>query len=322
MPEPLSPQQLRSVERTLSLGTWTITAGAVLFSVLTVTPLVERVSPPGWEWTAPILPLVVDAAVVIVVRLDAVLARLGGNGGPWPAVLRWMTGLMTLLLNTADSALRGDMVGTAVHAVAPLLLIVTAEATRAYREALARTLGEIERSRAAAAAERERQRQQVRERERESRERTQREAREHAERTERERADREAAERREEREHAAQMRREEWAREDQRRQEREHAERELWERKERAQATRAVREQARPAFVNSTNDAVNGHESREDNAEIPAPEKLAEDDARAFIRDHMNGGISVRQLADATGWSVGWVATRLQEFRGSDRVPS
>jgi hypothetical protein len=39
---------------------------------------------------------VVDAAVVIVVKLDDVLARLGGHGGRWPVVLRWMTGLMTL----------------------------------------------------------------------------------------------------------------------------------------------------------------------------------------------------------------------------------
>lgn len=52
----MSPEQLRSVEQTLSRGTWTITAGAVLFSVLTVTPLVQRVTADDWDWTAPILP--------------------------------------------------------------------------------------------------------------------------------------------------------------------------------------------------------------------------------------------------------------------------
>ncbi|CAO0836032.1 hypothetical protein SMICM17S_08966 [Streptomyces microflavus] len=89
-----------------------------------------------WAWTAPILPLVVDAAVVIVVRLDSVLARLGGHGGRWPVVLRWMTGCMTLALNIADSALKKDLVGVAAHAVAPLLLIVTAETGLAYRRAI------------------------------------------------------------------------------------------------------------------------------------------------------------------------------------------
>jgi hypothetical protein len=36
----LSEKELRAAERTLNSGTWTITFGAVLFSVLTVTPLV------------------------------------------------------------------------------------------------------------------------------------------------------------------------------------------------------------------------------------------------------------------------------------------
>ena len=108
----------------------------MLYSILTVTPLMAAHTPDEWDWTAPILPLVVDAAVVIVVRLDSVLARLGGHGGRWPVVLRWMTGGMTLALNVADSALRKDLVGVAVHAVAPLLLIVTAETGLAYRRAI------------------------------------------------------------------------------------------------------------------------------------------------------------------------------------------
>ena len=73
--------QIRSAERALSVGTWLIVAGATLYSILTVTPLMAAHTPDEWDWTAPILPLVVDAAVVIVVRLDSVLARLGGDGG-------------------------------------------------------------------------------------------------------------------------------------------------------------------------------------------------------------------------------------------------
>ncbi|MFG2334881.1 DUF2637 domain-containing protein, partial [Streptomyces sp. NPDC048604] len=146
----MSPEQLEGADKTLRRGTWTITAGAVLFSVLTVTPLVERVTPAGWQWTAPILPVVVDTAVVIVVRLDSTVSRLGGSTGGWPALLRWMTGLMTLLLNVGDSALTGDMVGVAVHAVAPLLLIVTAEAGLAYRRKIASALERIAREQAVA----------------------------------------------------------------------------------------------------------------------------------------------------------------------------
>src|SRR5687767_6797598 len=110
-----TPKQLQAAERTLSVGTWAITAGAILFSVLTVTPLVERVTPDEWDWTAPILPLVVDAAVVIVIRLDATVSRLGGHAGAWPVVLRWLTGMFTVALNIGDSALKGELVGVAVH---------------------------------------------------------------------------------------------------------------------------------------------------------------------------------------------------------------
>ncbi|MER5726671.1 DUF2637 domain-containing protein, partial [Streptomyces sp. NPDC002418] len=181
--ETLTPAQIQSAERVLSAGTWAITGGAILFSVLTVTPLVERVTPAEWDWTAPILPFVVDAAVVIVVRLDAAVDRLRTTAGRWPAVLRWLTGLMTLLLNVGDSALKGDGVGVAVHAVAPLLLIVTAEAARSYRAAIGRALEEIERSRAEQAAADKAERET-----REARQRAEREAREA-----RERADRESA---------------------------------------------------------------------------------------------------------------------------------
>jgi hypothetical protein len=80
----VNTDQIRSADRALSVGTWLIVAGAMLYSILTVTPLAAEHTPDEWDWTAPILPLVVDAAVVIVVRLDAVLARLGGRGGRSP----------------------------------------------------------------------------------------------------------------------------------------------------------------------------------------------------------------------------------------------
>ncbi|QKG27304.1 hypothetical protein [Actinomadura verrucosospora] len=308
---PVDADQIRSAERALTLGTWLIVFGAMLFSVLTVTPLMRAHTPHRWDWTAPILPLVVDAAVVIVVRLDSVLARLGHDGGRWPAVLRTMTGAMTLSLNIADSALKKDMVGVAVHAVAPLLLIVTAETGLAYRRAISDALAaEQARQHAAriareqAAAERaEAERQRVRE-EREHQARLVREQREHEAalaREERQRAEAAERERQAERERAAQER----ERAERREREREHARRDA----EHKRAERAERE--RRALLKTP----------------PAAEKRPEPEARQIVAAAFAAGLSVRAAAERCGWSIGWVAGRYQELRDAptdrqDPVPA
>ncbi|MFC8537962.1 DUF2637 domain-containing protein [Streptomyces sp. NPDC057249] len=251
----MSESDIRSAERTLIAGTWAITAGALLYSVLTVTPLVRSVSPSGWEWTAPILPLVVDAAVIIVVKLDAVIARLGGKSGTWPVLLRWMTGLMTLALNVGNSALHRDWVGMAVHSVAPLLLIVTAEAGLSYRRAITAALSRIAQEQATAVererAQREAQQRKAREeREREQarRQEEEQQARDHAARVERERAQREETRLAAEREHALAVERERTAREQAERAaalEQEKAAREFTARMERERAEREASERRR-----------------------------------------------------------------------------
>lgn len=329
----LSPAQIQSAERALSAGTWGITAGAVLFSVLTVTPLVERVTPPGWELTAPVLPLVVDAAVIIVVRLDSVVSRLRTDAGRWPALLRWLTGLMTLALNVGESALHRDAVGVAVHSVAPLLLIVTAEAARSYRAAIGTALDRIERSRVEQAerdraeqAAREQQRRADREHETSRREQAEQAEREHTERLERERLDREERQRREDREHVAAMAREQADREAQQRRE-EREERESREAREQAQRQRVEQQQQKaaeqaaaerraareqqPRPVNARTATVNTEPS------TPAvnTDKLGEQAARAAVAAAVNTGQTIRELADATGWSVGWVSARRQELQ-------
>ncbi|MFE7524070.1 DUF2637 domain-containing protein [Streptomyces halstedii] len=218
--------EVAAAERVLKLS-WVIVFGAVLFSVLTVTPLVQRVTPDRWDWTAPILPIVVDAAVIIVVRIDAIIARLGGRPGGWSAALRWLTGMLTLALNVGDSALSGDLVGVGVHMVAPVLLITTAEATLTYRRSITAAVERIEAERREQEAERKREREAAAERSRAEREaeRAAREGREQAARdAEREAREQAAADREREREHAARLAREE--REHAARIERERAERE------------------------------------------------------------------------------------------------
>ncbi|MEU4271277.1 DUF2637 domain-containing protein [Streptomyces sp. NPDC026092] len=317
--------QIRSAERALSVGTWLIVAGAMLYSILTVTPLMAAHTPDEWDWTAPILPLVVDAAVVIVVRLDAVLARLGGHGGRWPIALRWMTGCMTLALNVADSALRKDLVGVAVHAVAPLLLIVTAETGLAYRRAISAALAALELERKAEQAERDREARERREaqerrvrEEREHAERLAREQREHEARLGREQAEREEAARRAEREQSeareaaereARERRE--AEREQQQRERERLEREAEQRRE---AERLAHEAAARREA-TDREARAARERAALLADGPVNAKLPEDHARQIVAAAFTEGMSVRAAADLCGWSIGWVSTRYQELR-------
>ncbi|MEV7182682.1 DUF2637 domain-containing protein [Kitasatospora sp. NPDC093102] len=312
----MSPDQIRSAERALNVGTWTITLGAVLYSMLTVTPLMSGHSPDGWEWTAPILPLVVDAAVVIVVRLDSTLARLGGDGGRWPVVLRWMTGAMTVLLNVGQSALDHDKVGVAVHAVAPLLLIVTAETSLAYRRAIAAALAAREARERDERAERERRAEERRRQEREDRlaeydraQRAERERREHDERMIREQREHEQQMAREEREERT--RREAAVREGQQR--RVDAERRERERREREVSERERREREREQNAEREVERL-----RQELLAAPAvDERLPEDEARLKIQTCVKLTIPQRRAVDLTGWSVGWVAARYQELRGS-----
>ncbi|MFJ3771114.1 DUF2637 domain-containing protein [Streptomyces sp. NPDC090075] len=309
--------QIRSAERALSVGTWLIVAGAMLYSILTVTPLMAAHTPAQWSWTAPILPLVVDAAVVICVRLDSVLARLGGHGGAWPVALRWMTGVMTLALNTADSALRKDLVGVAVHAVAPLLLIVTAETGLAYRRAITAAVTALEERQQ---AERGRREQATRERadavllrQREEREHTAmlaREQREHEARLAWEAGEREERHRREEREQQVAREQDARAERERREHDREQREREEREREQRVaqQAQSTLREREERARRERVALLQRG----------PAAGKLPEDEARAITAAAFTEGMAVRAAAELCGWSVGWVSARYAEHRDPD----
>ncbi|MFG3038564.1 DUF2637 domain-containing protein [Streptomyces sp. NPDC048330] len=322
--------QIRSAERALSVGTWLIVAGAMLYSILTVTPLMAAHTPEAWRWTAPILPLVVDAAVVIVVRLDSVLARLGGHGGRWPIALRWMTGCMTLALNVADSALKEDLVGVAVHAVAPLLLIVTAETGLAYRRAITAALAAMQTREQAERKERENaaaERAQAAEaREREAREfdaRMAREQRDHEAALAREQADREERAQREERERAAAIEEAEREARERREHEREQqqAERERLEREAAARAERQRRDREERAAREQREQAERAERERAQLlAAGPAQEQQDKDLALRTVAAAFDAGLSVRAAAELCGWSTGWVTGRYQELR--DTTPA
>ncbi|WP_425829625.1 DUF2637 domain-containing protein [Streptomyces fractus] len=320
--------QTRSAERALSGGTWLIVCGAMLYSILTVTPLMAKHTAPEWAWTAPILPLVVDAAVVIVVKLDDVLARLGGHGGKWPIALRWMTGLMTWALNIADSALKKDLVGVAVHSVAPLLLIVTAETSLAYRRALAAAQAALK---AEQTAEREQREQAARERaeraraeareEREHAAALAREQREHEAHLLREQTEREERQRREEREARERAEAAEREARERREREREQREQERLRREQQARERAQAEQRERAAAAERERRERDEQAARERAALLdrgPASSKLPEDEARRIVAAASSTGLSVRQAAELCGWSVGWVSSRYAEHREPD----
>ncbi|MFJ8626249.1 DUF2637 domain-containing protein [Kitasatospora sp. NPDC093550] len=285
-----------------------------------MTPLMSHHTPKDWGWTAPILPLVVDAAVVIVVRMDSTLARLDGDGGRWPVVLRWMTGTMTVLLNMGQSALEHDEVGVAVHSVAPLLLIVTAETSLAYRRAIAAALAARAARERDERAERDRRQEERRKQEREDRladfaqaEQRERERREHDERMadkQREHEERMAREQRDE-----QARREDAERDERRRQQ--DSERRDRERREREASERERREREREREQDAEREI---ERLRKELMSAPAVDgRLPEDQARMKVQDCVVARIPQRRAVDLTGWSAGWIASRYQELRSTER---
>ncbi|MFB6755463.1 hypothetical protein ACFCX6_31625 [Streptomyces sp. NPDC056353] len=48
---------------------------------------------------------------------------------------------------------------------------------------------------------------------------------------------------------------------------------------------------------------------------VPPPAKMSEHDATQAVRAGVAAGTPVRQLAQITGWSVGWVSELAKEFR-------
>jgi hypothetical protein len=342
--------QVEAAEKILRLS-WVIVAGVILFSVFTVTPLVERSTPEGWSWSAPILPLVVDVAVVISIRVDAIVARLGGSTSGWPVVLRVLTGGTSVALNIGFSALKSDLVGVGVHMAAPVTLIVVAEASLKWRREIAAATARIEGERREQEEARRREQREREDRSRAEREREQearRAERERQEAIERERREEQIADREREREHAAQLVREERAHEAElerqreeradarRREEQERADREKERERQQQEAARIARETAQkaerdrkaaearrtaPAPVSaavstprpavSASVSTDAHEAAHETA--PA-QKMSEPDARQAVADGIRDGRSQRQIAALTGWSTGWVAARFKEL--------
>lgn len=139
----VDPQVIRRTNATLTGGTWFLILGVVVFSLMTTTPFVAQHS--AWRQAAPLLGLMTDAAFVMALQADSVLARYGvAEPGGWPRAFRWFTGLATVFLNVWESVQAQDWTGVAVHLVGPALLLIVAEVAPVYRRAMAEALRRAE----------------------------------------------------------------------------------------------------------------------------------------------------------------------------------
>ncbi|MFI9630947.1 hypothetical protein, partial [Streptomyces sp. NPDC052042] len=148
-PRPVSAlERLRSeigaADRFITVVTWSCAAGMVLWSMLNATPYVRAHVAVGWERTAFVLPLVVDAAFVGALRADEIASRHGVRAGAWPVLLRLFTGASSVFLNIGGSWEKDDWTGVFQHLVAPGLLVLLAEAGPAWRRSLAAKLAAAE----------------------------------------------------------------------------------------------------------------------------------------------------------------------------------
>ncbi|MEW2223447.1 DUF2637 domain-containing protein [Streptomyces sp. NPDC006990] len=82
----------------------------------------------------------VDLALVAALIGDAVLSRHQLDAGVWATRLRYVSGALTLVLNSWESAVAKDPAGLLLHAGMPVLLFVLAEAASPYRRQFAETV--------------------------------------------------------------------------------------------------------------------------------------------------------------------------------------
>jgi len=141
----IDPQVIRRTNGVLTAGTWFLIVGVVAYSLMTTTPLVADHTAPGWEKSAFLLGLMVDAAFVMALQADSVLARYGASEpGPWPRRFRFFTGGASVFLNIWHAVEARDWVGVAIHVIAPALLLIVAEVGPVYRRAMAEALTRAE----------------------------------------------------------------------------------------------------------------------------------------------------------------------------------
>jgi hypothetical protein len=123
--------RVRRASQWIGAALWTVAAGAMVTAAATVTAWALA---HGMDYrVAWMVDPLLSVALLAALLGEGVLARHGESGGAWPRVLRWGTGLGTLTANVWAPVQAGDTAGVVLHALAPVLLVILAEAAPRLR---------------------------------------------------------------------------------------------------------------------------------------------------------------------------------------------
>jgi hypothetical protein len=135
---------IRRAYRTISTCVWLIAAAVMIYGVSIVFSLLVDHGIPGE--TAWLLPLIVDASLVVGLVATPLLARHRIRSR-WVGTLRWIAGSTTWWLQTAESWFKAggpDWMGVAIHSAGPLLLFFVVEAASYFQRKMSATIAGLE----------------------------------------------------------------------------------------------------------------------------------------------------------------------------------
>jgi hypothetical protein len=133
-------EDLERTRRWINLAVWGIALGVMVYGAINVTGLL--IGHGVWIQVAWLLSVIVDLAMCVGLLGDRVLHRYGRRDG-WVTALRWLTAVMTLVLNTTRPALAQDWVGVGIHTAGPTLLMLVAEGAGSFQRQLSEILMDL-----------------------------------------------------------------------------------------------------------------------------------------------------------------------------------
>jgi hypothetical protein len=132
---------LERTRRLINVAVWGIALGVMIYGAINVTALL--IDHGVWVQVAWLLSVMIDLAMCVALVRDRVLHRYGRRDG-WVTALRWLTAVMTLVLNTTRPALAHDWVGVGIHTAGPVLLMLVAEGASSFQRQLTAIIRDLQ----------------------------------------------------------------------------------------------------------------------------------------------------------------------------------
>ncbi|GAA4439234.1 hypothetical protein [Phytohabitans houttuyneae] len=124
---------------------WIVVGGVMIYGLVNVTGmLIDHKVPAEVAW---MLSLLVETGLVLALVGTRALARHGVRAG-WVGSLRWITAVMTWLLNIATPLTAGggpDWIGVGIHSAGPVLLFWVVEAAASYQHKIGAVIADLQR---------------------------------------------------------------------------------------------------------------------------------------------------------------------------------